>query len=114
MTNYVYGRYFGNYTLVRNSDIKQAKANWQRALNALNYTCGKPDGIFGSNTERQTKNFQRDHQLTVDGKAGNKTKMAMFNLFFDANGRSTLGNYCSYLNDSQMAGTDEGYNPDQQ
>ena len=70
--------------------------------------------IFGSNTERQTKNFQRDHQLTVDGKAGNKTKMAMFNLFFDANGRSTLGNYCSYLNDSQMAGTDEGYNPDQQ
>lgn len=114
MVQYVYERYFGNYTLVRNSDIKEAKANWQKALNAKGYDCGKADGIFGSKTETQTKRFQRAKGLADDGKAGNKTKMAMYNLFFDANGFSTLGKTCRYLNDDQMNGTDEGYNPDLQ
>lgn len=114
MTDYVYSRYFGNYTLVRNSDIKEAKRNWQKALNNKGYNCGDPDGIFGSKTETKTKEFQKNHGLTVDGKAGNKTKMAMLNLYFDSDGYSTLGSVCDYLDDDEMNGTDEGYDPDQQ
>lgn len=114
MTDYVYSRYFGNYTLVRNSDIKEAKKNWQKALNYKGYNCGKADGVFGSKTEAQTKTFQKNHGLTVDGKAGNKTKMAMFNLFFDSEGLLTIDSVCDYLDNDEMNGTDEGYNPDQQ
>ena len=78
MSEYVYARYFGNYTLVRNSDIKEAKRNWQKALNAKGYYCGKEDGIFGSNTETKTKEFQRNHNLTADGKAGYPTTRGAF------------------------------------
>lgn len=113
MPELVYDRYFGNYTLVRNSDRKQAKANWQSALNAKGYYCGEVDGIFGSKTETETKNFQRAHGLEVDGKAGYNSKMAMFNLFFDENGVSQINTYCRYLNDSQRDGTDY-YDPDTQ
>lgn len=114
MTDYVYSRYFGNYTLVRNSDIKEAKRNWQKALNDSGYYCGNPDGIFGSKTEAKTKEFQKDHSLTVDGKAGNKTKGAMLNRYFDSNGYLTIGSVCDYLDDDEMNGTDEGYDPNQQ
>ena len=37
-----------------------------------------PDGIFGSATESATKNFQRNHSLSVDGIVGNKTWNAGF------------------------------------
>ena len=32
-----------------------------------------PDGVFGTKTERATKEFQRKHNLTVDGIVGDKT-----------------------------------------
>lgn len=75
---YVYQDYLGNYTLVRNSQKKAAKRNWQLCLNAAGYPCGTADGVFGSNTEKATKDFQRFYGLDQDGKAGYNTKMKMW------------------------------------
>ena len=45
----------------------------QIALIAQGYLGGTPDGIFGTNTEKAVKKFQRANQLKADGLAGAKT-----------------------------------------
>ena len=42
----------------------------QDALNALGYTTGSLDGVFGSRTESAMKAFQRSVSLTADGICG--------------------------------------------
>lgn len=49
----------------------------QNNLNALNYPCGKADGIYGQNTAAAVRKFQENHGLTVDGKAGPLTQAAI-------------------------------------
>lgn len=39
----------------------------QEKLNALGYSCGMADGIFGSKTENALKRFQRANNLEIDG-----------------------------------------------
>lgn len=49
----------------------------QVLLNGFGYNCGKADGLFGDNTEKAVKAFQRAHKLTADGVAGVKTWAAL-------------------------------------
>lgn len=52
----------------------------QTALNALGFTCGNIDGIFGSFTERALVEFQRNAGLPADGIAGDDTVGALMAL----------------------------------
>ena len=45
----------------------------QERLLELGYDAGRPDGMFGAQTERALRNFQRDYGLTVDGICGPAT-----------------------------------------
>lgn len=49
----------------------------QTALNDLGYDCGKADGLLGKKTTKALKEFQKDNDLTVDGKIGKQVKTAL-------------------------------------
>lgn len=49
----------------------------QRQLNALGYSCGKVDGVFGSRTREAVLKFQRAKGLTADGIVGKATWTAL-------------------------------------
>ena len=63
-------------TLRRGSKGSQVKA-LQQLLNSLGYNCGKVDGIFGANTEKAVRAFQKAKGLAVDGIVGPKTRAAL-------------------------------------
>ncbi len=63
------------YEGVSGSEVKAM----QIALNMLGYNL-KEDGKFGSGTERAVKDFQKKHNLTVDGIAGNNTLSLLYSL----------------------------------
>lgn len=46
----------------------------RRLQKALGFTGPDMDGVFGSNTDRAVRNFQKAHGLKVDGKAGPATR----------------------------------------
>lgn len=50
----------------------------QQALIDLGFLKGTADGIFGNNTEKAVRNFQRDNKLTSDGLAGAKTLTILY------------------------------------
>lgn len=50
----------------------------QRKLNAAGYTCGI-DGQFGAGTASAVKRFQSAHGLSIDGRAGRNTLLALDN-----------------------------------
>lgn len=52
-------------------------AGLQHALNALGYNAGTADGIFGRRTLIAVKNVQAQKGLTVDGKVGKNTCIAI-------------------------------------
>lgn len=58
------------YITLRNGSKNTCVFVLQDALNALGYTGGGLDGIFGSGTENSVRRFQRDQGLTVDGIVG--------------------------------------------
>ena len=49
----------------------------QQSLIELGYLEGNADGIFGKQTEKAVRVFQRKHGLTIDGLAGKKTRSAI-------------------------------------
>ncbi len=49
----------------------------QTRLKSWGYYSGSVDGIYGSETERAVKYFQRTNGLTADGQAGDKTLAAL-------------------------------------
>lgn len=49
----------------------------QNTLNQAGYNAGTADGIFGQNTERAVKRFQRDQRLSQDGIVGPDTWMKL-------------------------------------
>lgn len=52
----------------------------QILLNGRGFNCGAADGIFGKNTEKQVKAFQKKNKLTEDGIAGENTMTALLGL----------------------------------
>lgn len=49
----------------------------QKKLTSLGYSTKGTDGIFGSNTEKAVKKFQKDNNLTADGVVGSQTRKAL-------------------------------------
>ncbi|WP_026316542.1 N-acetylmuramoyl-L-alanine amidase [Actinokineospora enzanensis] len=49
----------------------------QERLLELGYDAGRPNGVFGAQTEAALRNFQRDYGLTVDGICGPETIRAL-------------------------------------
>ena len=62
---------------LRSGDDNAAVWSLQAALMAHGYSVGGIDGKFGGNTDSAVRAFQRDHGLTVDGLAGEKTFAAL-------------------------------------
>ncbi|KNF07842.1 N-acetylmuramoyl-L-alanine amidase [Gottschalkia purinilytica] len=63
-----------NMVTLRKGDSGDLVYKLQADLLAIGYTeVGKPDGIFGTNTENAVKRFQRDYGLSSDGIAGKNT-----------------------------------------
>ncbi len=52
----------------------------QRRLNAIDFECGRADGVFGRKTTRSVCQLQRAALMKVDGVMGAKTWHAMWNL----------------------------------
>lgn len=62
-----------------NTTKKVSKYYWastvkkvQKKLNKLGYNCGKADGIYGKNTKKAIKKFQKKNGLTVNGNINKK------------------------------------------
>jgi len=53
----------------RGNDVKEL----QSMLNSFGYNAGKADGIFGRNTEKAVKEFQKNNKLNADGIVGART-----------------------------------------
>lgn len=67
------------YVTLEKGDSGSDVLKMQQALTKLGYTVSC-DGEFGTETRNTVKMFQRDNDLTVDGKAGNETLTLLFNL----------------------------------
>ncbi len=65
----------------------------QEALNALGFSCGAPDSIFGPFTERAVREFQRNSGQPADGIVGQETVRALEHLrhVWEGKGDVTLG-----------------------
>ncbi len=68
---------FGTYTTIRAGNRGDRVKTLQQSLITLGYLSGKADGIFGNQTKKAVKAFQRNNHLTADGVAGKKTLTAI-------------------------------------
>ena len=66
------------------NDVKQL----QQALDALGFSCGARDGIFGAYTEDALRKFQMNMGLPTDGIAGAFTYRAIYNLHHSWEGKT--------------------------
>lgn len=74
------------YWGIRGKEVKQL----QEDLNYLSYDVKGIDGIFGENTYNAVSEFQRDHDLSVDGIVGSKTQKAITDILEGENTTYTL------------------------
>lgn len=58
----------------------------QSRLNALGFAAGKEDGIFGVDTDRAVRKFQREYAVAEDGIFGPRTHAALIGLRVDRPG----------------------------
>ena len=58
---------------MQGEDVRQV----QQRLNALGYSVGTADGVFGPKSDAAVRAFQKAKKLTVDGKVGPATRAAM-------------------------------------
>ncbi len=81
----------------------------QEALISLGYLKGKADGIFGAQTEKAVKAFQKAKRLTVDGLAGTTTRSLLQQTAGASGGSSpssgTSGSSSSGSSGSSSSGT---------
>lgn len=67
----------GRQAVLREGDRGADVATWQHLLNEVRDTPVGVDGVFGPETLRATRDFQRAADLTVDGVVGPQTRSAM-------------------------------------
>ena len=67
---------FNSSSLMRGDDV----SNLQDRLIQMGFNCGKVDGIFGANTERAVKEFQKSVGIAPDGKCGPATLISLMRL----------------------------------
>jgi len=67
---------FNSASIMRGDDV----SNLQDRLIQMGFNCGKVDGIFGANTERAVKEFQKSVGITSDGKCGPATLISLMRL----------------------------------
>lgn len=85
MANYDNSRYTyaqvlaGNGYYMKDDKLRYSAGvkTMQTKLNTAGYNCGTPDGKFGSGTDTAVRKFQKAKKLTVDGKAGKNTLIAL-------------------------------------
>ena len=66
-----------NWLVLRIGDDSTEVKAMQERLVSLGYHLGMVDGIFGTETQRQVRAFQGDHQLVADGIVGPNTWQAL-------------------------------------
>ncbi|MGM7723291.1 L,D-transpeptidase family protein [Metabacillus sp. Hm71] len=66
-----------NGSILKKGDRGPSVADLQRKLTALGFNTKGIDGIFGSNTDKAVRQFQRARHLVVDGIAGPATRKAL-------------------------------------
>ena len=79
------GLFGGVYTPMRPGESSSRVRVLQKALNTLGYNAGVEDAVYGRGTEAAVRWFQQMQNLTVDGKAGEKT-LKRIESFFNADG----------------------------
>ncbi len=62
---------------LRQGDKNDSVKLMQQKLISLGYLSGTADGVFGAQTYRAVREFQKDNALSADGIAGNKTIAAL-------------------------------------
>jgi N-acetylmuramoyl-L-alanine amidase len=67
---------FNSASIMRGDDV----SNLQDRLIQMGFNCGKVDGVFGVNTERAVKEFQKSVGITSDGKCGPATLISLMRL----------------------------------
>jgi N-acetylmuramoyl-L-alanine amidase len=67
---------FNSSSLMRGDDV----SNLQDRLIEMGFNCGKVDGIYGANTERAVKEFQKSVGIAADGKCGPATLISLMRL----------------------------------
>lgn len=72
--------------LMRGDDV----ATLQERLNALGFDAGREDGIFGADTDRAVRAFQKEYGVPEDGLVGPRTHAALAGLRVDRPGTSAL------------------------
>ena len=65
---------FPSATISKDRGTYADKVNWQKFLNWYGIPT-KVDGLFGTQSEENTKQFQRENGLFVDGSAGTNTRI---------------------------------------
>jgi len=78
--DYSYHDRYSDNTLKRSSTVKTVVKNLQADLTKNTSYQLTHDGIFGSNTCKAAKEFQKKKSLTVDGEVGKNTKLKLFPL----------------------------------
>ena len=67
---------FNSSSVMRGDDV----SNLQDRLIQMGFNCGKVDGVFGANTERAVKEFQKSVGIFSDGKCGPATLISLMRL----------------------------------
>lgn len=80
LRGWVNGKYLADYSAkpdltrilkLKSPNMRGEDVRWAQArLNELGYNSGKADGIFGPNTDKAVKAFQKAHGLSQDGDIG--------------------------------------------
>ncbi len=81
------------------NDVRQL----QKALNALGFTCGDADGIFGAHTERALREFQANVGIDPDGIAGSLTFKAIQRLNHAWEGKDAQPHSAAHIGFSRAA-----------
>ncbi len=95
--------------LLRYGSRGQAVRDLQSQLKKLHYYQSSVDGIFGSQTERAVRAFQRDNGLRVDGIAGPQTFAALKNPVKASTAKSSPNKAQAAANGSAIVNTAKKY-----